>query len=435
MKKINQFFTLFVGIFILQHSAQAQIFQYQGSATQTDAQCYLLTTNLPSRSGTIWSLQTIDLSQSFDFTVSMNFGCNDAGADGIVFAFHQQGPGLVPPSGGGFMEGVTPSFIVELDTYQNTDYNDPAFDHIMITKNGEASHYNGSNILAAAVQASPTSANIEDCQPHLVQMKWDVNTKKFEVFFDCLPRISYTGDIVNDIFGGNPNVTWGYKASTGAYYNEQSVCIIEASFLNNTPKTVCKNINLDLIAPPARSTAWTTTGGTITQNSGDHRKAVFNSAVVGTYTVTATQTNYCSETATFTYTVLVEPCCSAIAISSATNTSCSTSCDGTATTDITTSPIGTTEAFQWSNGGTTATITGLCPAIYTVTVTDGNLCTQSYSVTVGTQATPTLNIGPDATYCVGATVTQWRNHTIFYHFWRGYLYGFCYGCGLPKSVS
>lgn len=389
----------------LSYLAEAQTFQYQGSAAQIDDQCYLLTPANANRSGTMWSQTTIDLSQSFEFTVAMNFGCTDAnGADGIGFCFHQQGAELVPPSGGVFFQGITPSFAVELDTYENPEFNDPAFDHIMISKNGEIDQTITANILAAPVQASPTSANIEDCVPHLVTMKWDATTKKFEVFFDCLPRISYTGDIVNTIFGGNPNVTWGYKGSTGLYFNEQSICLIESTFFSDFNKTVCKNIDVSITAPPALSTVWSTSSGTITPSPTNPRKVVFNSAIVGTYMVTATQVNYCNEPSTYTYNVVVEPCCSAIAINSATNTSCTASCDGTATTNITTSPIGTSEQFLWSNTATTSTITGLCAGIYTVTVTDGNSCTQSYSLTVAAQTTPTLNLGADATYCDGATV-------------------------------
>jgi gliding motility-associated-like protein len=390
----------------LPYLAKAQIFQNQGAAVQTDAQCYRLTTATRDASGTIWSRTTIDLSQSFDFTVAMNLGCTDvAGADGIAFGFHQQGPALVPPSGGTFLSGISPSFVVEIDTYENTDYGDPAFDHIMISKNGEVDSRNGSNILAASVQASATSANIEDCSPHLVRMVWDAAAQRFEVYFDCVLRASYTGDIVTNIFGGNPNVTWGYKGSTGGYFNEQSVCIIEASFLNTPPKEVCRSSNLDITAPPARSTFWTSSGGTITQNTSNPRQAVFNAATPGNYTVTATQVDYCSQTATFTYNVIVNPCCDAAANIITTQTTCAASCDAVATAAITAVTGTATESYAWSTGATTPAVTGLCAATYTVTVSDANYCTKSYTVAIAAQATPVLNIGPDATYCDGTTVT------------------------------
>jgi hypothetical protein len=60
---------------------------------------------------------------------------------------------------------------------------------------------------------------------------------------------------------------------------------------------------------------------------------------------------------------------------STTNISCYGACDGS----VTTIPTGGTGAYSyaWSNGGTTQTITNLCPGTYVVTVTDANGCTYS----------------------------------------------------------
>ena len=38
----------------------------------------------------------------------------------------------------------------------------------------------------------------------------------FNVEYEGDQLISYQGDIINDIFGGNPNVFWGFSGSTGA---------------------------------------------------------------------------------------------------------------------------------------------------------------------------------------------------------------------------
>jgi len=75
--------------------------------------------------------------------------------------------------------------------------------------------------------------------------------------------------------------------------------------------------------------------------------------------------------------------------------------DGTAAA----SPAGGVEPYDylWSNGGTTATITGLAPGNYTVTVTDGNGCSEQETVTVNS-FTCTINAtidGADIT-CNGA---------------------------------
>ncbi|PIX33237.1 MAG: hypothetical protein COZ59_09725, partial [Bacteroidetes bacterium CG_4_8_14_3_um_filter_31_14] len=39
-------------------------------------------------------------------------------------------------------------------------------------------------------------------------------------------------------------------------------------------------------------------------------------------------------------------------------------------------------SYNWSNGTTTPTINGLCPGIYSPTITDANGCTATTSVTI-----------------------------------------------------
>ena len=50
----------------------------------------------------------------------------------------------------------------------------------------------------------------------------DPATQTFTLDFDGYSNvISYTGDIVNNIFGGNPMVYWGLTAATGGANNVQ----------------------------------------------------------------------------------------------------------------------------------------------------------------------------------------------------------------------
>lgn len=120
----------------------------------------------------------------------------------------------------------------------------------------------------------------------------------------------------------------------------------------------------------------------------------------GTYTVTVTDINGCNDTGVV---VITEP---AILASNpvGTNVLCFGACNGTATS----TPTGGTlpYSFDWTPGAPvgdgTATITSLCPNTYTVTVTDGNGCTNSQSVTI-TQP-PILDAGETFTNvtCNGA---------------------------------
>lgn len=83
----------------------------------------------------------------------------------------------------------------------------------------------------------------------------------------------------------------------------------------------------------------------------------------GTYTVTATDANGCTGTASATITTVDLD----LEVSS-TPTSCFEGNDGTATALATGGTMPYT--YEWSNGGNTATITGLAPGVYEVTVTE-----------------------------------------------------------------
>lgn len=65
-------------------SAIAQ-YTINGDATKDNCNCYTLTKNINTQSGSVWNNNKIDLSQSFNFTFDVFLGCNDAGADGMAF--------------------------------------------------------------------------------------------------------------------------------------------------------------------------------------------------------------------------------------------------------------------------------------------------------------------------------------------------------------
>lgn len=124
------------------------------------------------------------------------------------------------------------------------------------------------------------------------------------------------------------------------------------------------------------------TGGTgifnYTWSNGVHVPNAFG-LVAGTYTVTVTDGNNCSATASAT---IGQPA-SALTISvSATPQSAPGENDGTAsvTANGGTGPY----FFNWSNGGTAPVLTGLAPGAYSVTVTDINGCTAISTANVNT---------------------------------------------------
>ena len=126
-------------------------------------------------------------------------------------------------------EGITPSLVIEYDTYCNDafPYYDPdpeRYDHIDIHEDGSLNH---TTSLTTGPVPLKTAANydVEDDAWHTSEIDWDASTTTLTVYFDGVLRQSITKDIVTDIFDGKPNVYWGFSAGTGLYYNEQKVQI------------------------------------------------------------------------------------------------------------------------------------------------------------------------------------------------------------------
>ncbi len=115
---------------------------------------------------------------------------------------------------------------------------------------------------------------------------------------------------------------------------------------------------------------WTPSGGT---------NATATGLCPGSYTITVTDNNNCSVTASVTIT---QPTTSLSAsITSSVNVTCTGNCNGVAT--VTASGGTAPYNYLWTpSGGTNATATGLCAGAYTVTVTDNNGCTTTASINI-----------------------------------------------------
>ena len=197
--------------------------------------------------GTAWDPNTVDLTKSFNYSFQMNFGTINNGADGMTFTLQEQGLGAIGDAGGDLaidtqaVSGgpsntkITPAVSVEFDTYQNSganppNDNDPAYDHIMIDENGSVNHLAGGACPASVTTSSGScpvqangSGNIKDGAWHNVQITWDATNHVMQVFFDGALRVTYSKDIVNQIFGGNNCAYVGFTGATGGQVNDQRV--------------------------------------------------------------------------------------------------------------------------------------------------------------------------------------------------------------------
>ena len=152
-------------------------------------------------------------------------------------------------------------------------------------------------------------------------------------------------------------------------------------------------------------------GGQITQN--------ITNLTAGTYTVTVTDTNSCSSTKSF---VVNQPTGLNISFTSVTE-KCNQA-NGSAIVAVTggTSPY----SYQWNNGNTTNNIINLTSGYYTITITDGNLCTKRDSVFIGHTNGPSIsNFSHNLIKChndsSGSLTVNVTGGTPFYNYqWSGF---------------
>ena len=285
-RKIILIFLLLSFILFDCSSFYAQL-QLNGSASKTSCKCYELTPDATFLASSIWYKNKISLQKSFDYKFKVFLGCKDSmGVDGMTFSLQNIGAGVVGANGGNFaMGGISPSLVVEIDTYQNTwDPSDYNLDHIAIMQDGSPDHNTPDN-LAGPVQASATAKNIEDCTYHDFEVDWNAGTKTMKVYFDGSLRLPYSADIVNTIFSGNPNVYWGITAGTGLWSNEQKVCFYNYGSLAYTSDCISNDVSFSdssfITTGKAKSWSWNFGDG---QNSSLENPSHTYSGV-GTYTV------------------------------------------------------------------------------------------------------------------------------------------------------
>lgn len=393
--------TLLPSLLLFIISVQSAFAQYQinGNAVQTACNCWRLTPASNSQNGSVWNVNLYDLSTPFNFTFDVFLGCNDGGADGIAFVLQPLSINAGSFGGGIGYAGISPSVAVELDNYQNGG--EPAFDHMAIQSNGVVSH-GGPNTLAGPVQISATSGNIEDCAWHQLQVTWDPTTNTMTVYFDGVLRLTYTGDIINNIFGGNPNVYWGFTSATGGANNLHQFCnALDPAFIITSP-VQCVGFPVDFESASAVATGQITDfqwdfgdGGTASGGQVSH-----TFLTPGTYTVTLTiSSEGCTESSTTDVTINPLP-----------NFSLGTDqsiCDGDSYQIVATGLAGG-EQLMWdpvtgldNPGVSNPTATPAATTTYTLGVLDANGCANTDDIQITMNPLPVADAGIDQTICDG----------------------------------
>jgi hypothetical protein len=235
------------GLIILSAHFQAfsQTYQVNGTAIDKGNGLVRLTASgIGNQTASAWSTNKIDLTQPYDMTFEMFFGCDSTnnGGDGMTFTLHND-PRALNATGAGFgflgiggnaSETIKPSLSIEFDTYDGSGsggLNEIAADHIAIDLNGNVNagqSFVGSDGSSKTVQAIANVRDLESCAQnsnnfYTIRIVWDPNAKTLKLFEEgsTTPSMIYTNDLVTNLFGGTTDVYWGFTGATGSASNEQ----------------------------------------------------------------------------------------------------------------------------------------------------------------------------------------------------------------------
>ena len=169
---------------------------------------YVLTENETWQAGAIWFSQVRcndNFSISMDFYTGHGLPTNSyGGADGICVAFYAKGGGTGADGGGLGFDGCG-GYGVEVDTYRNTEYGDPTYNHVAILKENVRTH----------LQEKDATAFTEDGKWHNLKI-----TNRRHV---CTVSIDGVQMLQQDGVEPNGQYEIGITAGTGAGYNFHAV--------------------------------------------------------------------------------------------------------------------------------------------------------------------------------------------------------------------
>ncbi len=163
---------------------------------------------------------------------------------------------------------------------------------------------------------------------------------------------------------------------------------------STTTPTICELANGDINV----SVSGGVTPYTFAWSNGETTEDL-NDVLAGSYTVTVTGANGCTDTETINLSN------NNPTISLTANTTPNTTCNGgnggiTLTISPPTPPVGGNYTINWSNGATGTTLTDLTQGTYTVTVDGGGACTQTATFNIANQPnTPNISAAPTPSIC------------------------------------
>ena len=331
-----------------------------------------LTTDENWQNGSVWNNNRISLNENFVLDGEIYLGNKNGGADGIAFVFQPNSTDLGESGGGlGYLinqnndpnTGISPSVAIEFDTYYNNRMDPSADDHIDININGQRTN----SLVINAISMS----DLEDGLWHSFKITWEADTSTLGLKFDGEVIFSTSYNAIDQVFGGNPYVYWGFTAATGGARNEQRVkfsriCFTDelTSTISATATTICEGDTASLSATEDDATYLWSNGAT-TQG------VVVSPTATTSYTVRVTKNGISS-----TSSIVIE------VLDSEITATATTVCFGETVT-LSSSVTGAT--YLWSTGATSSSIsiTPTETTSYTIQVTkNGVTCSNSIEIEV-----------------------------------------------------
>jgi VCBS repeat-containing protein len=190
-----------------------------GSASLVSGTTYQLTPNTAGQAGAVWG--AVNLAQDITITSRMFFGANDAGADGISFAFQNQGANVLGTGAAGMgSQGLASAFGISFDTFFNNFNNEINSDSSQFFRQGAVINQ------GTGFDTANAHDNLEDGLWRDVVIVWNATTKTLSYSIDGVAIDSKVYDVVATDWGGNANGWFGFGAGTGGSSNQQQVEIV-----------------------------------------------------------------------------------------------------------------------------------------------------------------------------------------------------------------
>ena len=271
-----------------------------------------LTQAVGGQSGACWNSTKVDLTQDFNLTFLAYLGASTAGADGIDFVLQDDSRGTAAISGNGQPCGsckgysgvspISPSVAFAISTYQTSYGNGILQAEENGLESGGADINTCSYVDPLAGVSCPYTFTQQQMGPSVVahnyNITWNHATQVLTLNYTdtggVVRTMAYDRDLIDDVFGGQTQVWFGFTAGTGGANNLQ--WISSPACVTATPTPTCSgpatagnpsvggNTSVNLVNNIAASKFVIPTGQTLSSISLNVVAASALTAVVGIYT-------------------------------------------------------------------------------------------------------------------------------------------------------